>query len=129
MKTRRPCLCDRCALGLAAGAAAAGLLLAACGAAFVAPEVSPELVQIGQKRGPDATSATLERGRATFVASCGKGGFCHGLRSPKSRTEAQWPPIVERMAKKAGLGEAERQDVLRFILAVRDLPEPPATRK
>jgi len=92
------------------------------GAAFVAPAVSPDLVQIGQAQYADTTADTLQRGHDTFLASCGRGGFCHKLPTPKSRTPQQWPVILDRMAKKAGLDDAQKQDILRFVLAVRELP-------
>mgnify|MGYP000993630511 CR=1 FL=1 len=100
----------------------AALLVAACGAAFVAPEVDGDLVAIGQARWPDTTQTSLQAGRDVFTASCGKGGLCHRLPTPRSRTEAQWGPIMDRMARKAQLDPDRRESVLRFILAVRDLP-------
>jgi hypothetical protein len=95
---------------------------AACGAAFVAPDVSPELVQIGQSQAAGTTQASLQEGHDLFLASCGKGGFCHKLPTPKSRTAERWPQILDKMAPKAGLTAAERDSVQRFILAVRELP-------
>lgn len=104
------------------------LVVAACGAAFVAPQVGPELVQIGQGQVPETTEASLQEGHDLFVASCGKGGFCHKLPTPKSRTVEQWPRILDKMAVKAGLSQAERVSVERFILAVRELPAPAAAK-
>ena len=80
--------------------------LFACGAAYIAPAVSPQLVDAGKAKWPDATLESLQRGRDTFVASCGKGGFCHGLRDPHAYPADKWPSIVERMAKKADLKDA-----------------------
>jgi cytochrome c5 len=115
---------SRKAWSLIIGAAAVAVLVA-CGAAFIAPDVSDDLVRIGQSKWPDASQASLQHGRDLFTASCGKGGFCHKLPTPKSRTVEQWNPIMVKMAKNAKLDDAQRESVLQFILAVRDLP--PAT--
>jgi len=109
---------------LVAGLSAAAILVA-CGAAFIAPDVSPDLVRIGQSKWPDATQASLQHGHDLFVASCGRGGFCHKLPTPKSRTVEQWNHIIIKMARNAKLEDEQRESVLRFILATRDLP--PAT--
>lgn len=103
----------------------AAAVVAACGAAFIAPDVTPELVQIGQAQWADTTQASLQKGHDQFVASCGKPGGCHNLPTPGSRTVEQWRKIIIRMGKNAKLNDEQREGVLRFILAVRDLP--PAT--
>jgi hypothetical protein len=105
-------------------ASLAALALCACGAAFVAPPVTPQLVDVARSKWTDATPASLQRGHDTFVAGCGKGGFCHQLKSPQAFPAEKWPRIVERMGKKARLDAAQQQDVLRFVLAVRELPPP-----
>lgn len=99
-----------------------GLLALACGAAFVAPEVDADLVSIGQAQQPPSTEEDLRQGRELFVTSCGRGGFCHKLPTPKSRSAERWPAIMDKMAPKAGLSTSERDLVQRFILAVRELP-------
>jgi len=104
------------------------VLVAGCAPPFQPPPVSPRLVAVGQARWSDATFASLQRGRDTFVASCGRGGlFCHRLRNPHHYPAARWPRILDKMSKKAHLSAAQREDVLRFVLSVRDLPPgPPA---
>ena len=104
-----------------AGLVALALGVAACGAAFVTPDVTPELSAAYAEQNPDAQEGDLERGRELFMSSCGRGGFCHKLPTPASRSAEKWPGIMERMAQKAALNDAEEQDVLRFILAVRTL--------
>lgn len=96
-------------------------LTVACAAAFVTPDVTPELAAAYADRYPDATAGDLERGRELFASSCGRGGFCHKLPNPSSRRDDQWPSIMTRMADKAALNDAQERDVLRFILAVRAL--------
>lgn len=111
---------------VAAVVTVAGAALA-CGAAFIAPDVTPQLVEIAQGQQAGITQDDLQRGHDTFVASCGRGGFCHKLPTPKSRSAERWPGILDQMAVKANLHAGQKQDVLRFILAVRELPaETPA---
>jgi len=95
----------------------------ACGAAFVAPEVDSRLVSIAASQQPSSSEEELRQGRDLFVQSCGRGGFCHKLPTPKSRSVEKWPGILDRMARKAGLNPQERDLVQRFILAVRELPD------
>lgn len=104
-----------------AGLVAAAFILVACGAAYVTPDVTPELSAVYVEQNPDAQTGDLERGRELFMSSCGRGGFCHKLPTPASRSVEKWPGIMERMAEKAALNDAEERDVLRFILAVRSL--------
>lgn len=104
-----------------AGLVALALVAVACGAAFVTPEVTPELSAVYAEQNPGAQEGDLERGRELFMTSCGRGGFCHKLPTPASRSAEKWPGIMERMAKRAALNDAEEQDVLRFVLAVRAL--------
>jgi len=106
--------------------AGAGLLafagvIAACGPAYVTPEITPELQSAYAGQFPDAQQGDLERGRELFMSSCGRGGFCHRLPTPASRSAEKWPGILDRMARKASLNDQEEQDVLRFVLAVREL--------
>ncbi len=106
--------------GLAGILALAGTALTvACSAAFVTPDVTPQLAAAYADRYPDAASGDLERGRELFASSCGRGGFCHKLPNPASRRDDQWPSIMTRMASKAALDGTQERDVLRFILAVR----------
>ena len=104
--------------------AASAAVVAACGPSFIAPEVTPELVQIGQSQVPTTTQASLEEGRELFVTHCHK---CHVLPTPKSRSVEKWHKIIIKMAKNAKLNDAQRETVLAFILAVRDLPAPAPT--
>ncbi|HOU52531.1 MAG TPA: hypothetical protein PLQ97_01180 [Myxococcota bacterium] len=102
---------------------AGSLVALACGAAFVAPEVDSRLVSIGASAQPPSSEEELRQGRELFVQSCGRGGFCHKLPTPKSRSAERWPGILDKMAPKAGLNAEERNLVQRFILAVRELPD------
>ena len=107
---------------LVAGLVVVAGVIVACGPAFVAPQVSNELYDIARSKWPAATRESLYKGHDLFVASCGKGGFCHKLPTPGSRVVGQWHSIILRMAPKAQLNESQSEAVLHYILAVRDLP-------
>jgi hypothetical protein len=128
MTTHRNCIKGMPArmTALVVGALSSVAVLAACGAAFIAPQIDSELTGIYQEKYPEAPPDALADGRQLFVGSCGKGGFCHKLPTPKSRSEEQWPLILDRMAKKAKLDDDQKELVLGFVLAVRDLPDAPA---
>jgi len=90
--------------------------LAVCGPAWVPPPVSPELVKRGQARFPDVTAEQLGRGREILVTRCTR---CHRLPFPNAYSESKWPRIVDRMGRKARLDAADKQILLRFMLANR----------
>jgi hypothetical protein len=68
------------------------------------------------QRWSGATAASLAAGRDHFLAKC---NGCHGYPDPGAVAEERWPDVVERMAKKAGLGAEEKDGVLRYVLAWR----------
>jgi mono/diheme cytochrome c family protein len=51
-------------------------------------------------------------GKDTYVAKCQQ---CHGLKDPGNFTVAQWGPILDHMAKKAQLDDAEKANVLAYV--------------
>jgi hypothetical protein len=93
---------------------AAGLAVAAgCAAALRHP--SPRDAELLAPRWPGTTVEDLERGRALYVRRCSS---CHTLVLPEAHPPAKWPGLVDAMAKKARLGPGERDDVVRFLVAV-----------
>ena len=82
------------------------------------PEATPAMTASAQARWPDATIEQLAHGRVTMMAHCSE---CHGLAAPRSEVAAEWPKIMQRMAKKAKLEDAQREDILRYVLAARDV--------
>jgi hypothetical protein len=78
--------------------------------------VSANGVTWASTRWPGVTAGALSAGRDHFVAKC---SGCHGYPDLAAIQEGEWPTIVERMAKKAGLGAEERDAVLHFVLASR----------
>ena len=81
------------------------------------PEATPAMASFAQTRWPDATIEQLARGRATMGARCAE---CHGLAAPTAEPAHEWPGIMKRMAKKAKLEDAQREDILRYVLAARE---------
>lgn len=99
-------------------AAAAALVFAGCyPAKGPAPgPVSPATLQAATTRWPESTSESLETGRAAFLGNCNK---CHGYPDVHKVGEGEWPSIVKRMGKKAGLDEGQKELLLHYILAER----------
>jgi hypothetical protein len=79
--------------------------------------VSPQLVQQAQTQFPEATEQSLAQGRDLFVERCDR---CHKLPDRRAVSEQEWPKILERMAKKAKLDDAQHKLVLQFILSERN---------
>jgi len=62
-------------------------------------------------------------GRRLYVRRC---SGCHTLILPQAHAPDEWPVLVDAMAEKARLKPAEREDVVRFLVAVSsDEPKPP----
>jgi cytochrome c5 len=56
----------------------------------------------------------LAAGKQVFEAKCGR---CHALKSPGDYPAAAWTGIMDKMAPKARLTEAEKQNVLAYAQA------------
>ena len=67
-------------------------------------------------RWPGVTAASLAAGHDHFVAKC---NGCHDYPDLVAIPDERWTAIVERMAKKSGLGADERDAVLHYVLAAR----------
>ncbi len=87
--------------------------LVACGGSAV----SPKMVEAAKQRWPDSSREGLEAGAALFEKKCSE---CHKLPDPKSRDAAGWEKVVPKMAKLAGLADADRDRVLRYLIAARE---------
>ncbi len=81
------------------------------------PEVSPKMVDYAAGQWPGSDPLQLQRGRALLTG--GRCSECHGIPAPDSRSATKWPGIVQRMGRKAKLSDAEREDLLRFVLAAK----------
>lgn len=112
-------IASRCAWLVIVGSLAIG-----CGypkGGTVPGPVSPTLVQQAQTRFPESTEQSLTQGRELFVGNCSR---CHKLPDRRAVAEEKWPTIVNRMAKKAKLDDAQHKLVLQFILSERGQPAP-----
>lgn len=98
-------------------ALASVLLLCAMGCGATSSSITPAMLDAAKRRSPGASEASLERGRAAFAKKCKE---CHTLPDPASKTADEWPGLVEKMGKMAELDAPARQDVLSYVLAVRD---------
>ena len=90
-------------------------MLAACGPSTApAPPITPAMVERAKASGGSAEA--LARGRQTFTTQCNK---CHALPDPNGEGADAWPTILAEMSKRAGLSDAEREDVLRYVISAR----------
>ncbi|MFN8176784.1 MAG: cytochrome c [bacterium] len=95
------------------------LLLGVAGASACAaglPHPSEADVARARVRWPETSRADLERGRERYVVRC---STCHPLHRPTEYEPARWEAEVRKMAPRARLSEAERDEILRYVTAVR----------
>ncbi|MEN9991780.1 MAG: hypothetical protein RLZZ224_1482 [Verrucomicrobiota bacterium] len=76
-----------------------------------APAITPEML-----RQSPASLASLEKGRALYLAHCGR---CHAYMLPENIRHEDWHIVVPGMAWNAGLSKSEETDLRSYILAVR----------
>lgn len=95
-----------------------GLLEAGCYPKVAAPPgaLSANAVASASTRWPGVTVSSLSHGRELFLAHC---NACHGYPDLAAISDERWPGILEKMARKAGLGAEDRDAVLHFVLAAR----------
>ncbi len=93
-------------------------MIAACypKAGEVPAPTGPADVAVARSRWPNVSADSLAAGRTTFVSQC---NGCHAYPDVRSIDEKDWPSIVARMGKKAGLDEAATENVLHFVLVAR----------
>jgi cytochrome c5 len=93
---------------------ASGLgVTAACAAALRHP--APQDAVLVAPQWPGTTLEDLERGRGLYVRRC---SGCHNLILPGAHPPGDWPRLVDEMATKGRLRPGERDDVVRFLVAV-----------
>ena len=95
------------------GFAAALGLTTACTGALRHPTAMD--VVLLTPRWPGTTVEQLERGRSLYIRRC---SGCHSLPLPQDYPQESWPRLVDKMAHKARLSPAEREDMVRFVVAV-----------
>ncbi len=93
--------------------------VASCAAALRQP--LPQDVAAVSAQWPGTTLADLERGRSLYVKRC---SGCHTLVLPQEHPPARWPRLVDEMVEESRLLGRDRDDVVRFLVAVASEPEP-----
>jgi len=99
---------------LAIASLAAGLCVTAACAAALRQATPADAVRLAP-RWPGTTLEDLQRGRSLYVRRC---SGCHTLILPGAHPVEEWPGLVDGMADKARLRPGERDDVVRFLVAV-----------
>lgn len=89
------------------------LLIAAFGAIGLMFSCSPKQGVAGTKT---ITAEHLAQGKVVFDNSCGK---CHDLPNPTDHNAQDWVGIMNSMAPKAKLNEAQHQMVYDYIVSVK----------
>ena len=54
----------------------------------------------------------LAEGKDLFVNNCAK---CHSLKNPNNYTAEEWKPILDKMAKRAKISDAEKEKVYKYV--------------
>lgn len=76
-----------------------------------------QLVQIAQSRWPDVNAKTLSDGKDLYYnGACVN---CHGAKKISRFSEEEWPSIMDRMAPKAQISDAQKDAVLKYVIAVK----------
>ena len=99
---------------LAVAALVAAVLIAG-GCAAALRQATPEDATFLAPRWPGTTLEDLQRGRSLYVRRC---SGCHNVYLPRAFPPEKWPGLVDEMAVKARLGPGERDDMVRFLVAV-----------
>lgn len=78
---------------------------------------SAATLEVARSRFPEATEASLERGRELFADRC---DGCHAIPDLAPIPAEKWSAITVRMGDKAGMKAEDTELVRQFILAVRE---------
>ena len=68
--------------------------------------------QVTTQTAPVSDATTIAAGKDTYIAKCQR---CHQLKDPADFTIAQWVPILDNMAGRAHLTDAEKANVMAYI--------------
>jgi hypothetical protein len=78
--------------------------------------LSAATITSASARWPGTTASSLAAGRDLFLVKC---NGCHDYPDLAAIADERWPHIVEKMGTKSHLNPAERDEVLRYVLAWR----------
>lgn len=94
-----------------------GLLLSPCllilSTACGGGAITPQMVAQAQKHDPQATEASMQRGKVVLETKCNS---CHKTPGPTDEPQAEWPEYVEKMGKLAKLTDDQQQDLLHYVM-------------
>ncbi len=94
------------------------LIQCAAGKKSAAKNAKSALLVVAEKRWPGVTQHDLDSGRTIFTTRCTK---CHLAKNIADKTEAQWVPILNKMAPMAKLAPEQKELLTRYVLAARSL--------
>jgi len=80
--------------------------------------INDALMIAAQNRYSGITAAEITEGQRLYYSKCGN---CHGLPEITSESDAKWPKIMDWMAPKAGMDEAQKKKTLQFVLSMYDV--------
>ncbi len=60
----------------------------------------------------NVTQAQFEEGKKVYEQYCGK---CHALKSPGDFTADRWVKLIDRMAGRARIDEAQKQQIYNYV--------------
>jgi hypothetical protein len=83
---------------------------------YAPPPVTAQMAKTGTSQHVDL--AALREGRTLFVSRCIE---CHTLPVVSAHSASEWPRLIDEMAGRASLKPPERNAVLAYILAARQL--------
>ncbi|MCD6069152.1 MAG: hypothetical protein K0S33_3978 [Bacteroidetes bacterium] len=80
--------------------------------------LSAELSAASDIRYPGLPKEDIAAGEKLYNGECGR---CHRLFEPEFKSEQDWPAIMDWMAPKAQLSDAQKQKVLKYVLCAADV--------
>lgn len=82
-----------------------------------APLTTDDLVKVAKTKWPDVTAQTIDEGQAIYTTgACIK---CHVAAKIETISEQEWPPIIDRMARKAHISDTQKDAVMKYVLAMK----------
>jgi hypothetical protein len=67
----------------------------------------------------DANLEILKSGHSIYTGACTN---CHGKKNIQTRSEEEWVKIIDRMAPKANLTAEQKDQVWKYVLAMKTKP-------
>jgi len=81
-------------------------------------EVNPDLMAAAEKRFPGIKATDITEGQRFYYSRCGN---CHATPEITSEKEEKWPKIMDWMAPKANMDDAQKQKTLQYVLSLLDI--------